>query len=68
LNRLEEELYRRYTSLHTACEDIGLDIALAETPNLTQCAHCGIWERTGRLVRDLDNDVICTICVRFVGL
>ena len=68
MNVLELELYRRYTSLKAACEEIGLDLAEAETPNLTQCAHCGIWEKSGRLVRDLDDDLICTMCVRFFGL
>ena len=34
--------------------------------HIDQCTHCGVWSK--QLVPDLDDNPICPICVKLIGL
>lgn len=64
VNRLE----RTRDTLAQACEELDLDYesVAAMDFGLNMCTHCGIWSK--RLILDLDDNPICSVCRDIAGL
>ena len=68
--RLAKILNKTRKSLTQTCYDLGIDIDEVEDHILVsiidQCSHCNIWSQ--QLIKDLDDNPICPVCVRLTGL
>ena len=67
--KLVKELQGTKRKLSEVCEDLGIDyeeLLEAGEFGIEQCTHCNTWST--RLVRDLDDNLICRYCVELVGL
>lgn len=64
VNRLE----RTRHSLAQVCDELDLDYesVVAMDLGINQCTHCGIWSK--RLILDLDDNPICSVCRDIAGL
>jgi hypothetical protein len=67
--RLAKHLTKTRKTIYQACEDIGLDVDSVDYYDFDkyckQCTHCDIWGTNH--VQDLDDNPICTLCLRLVG-
>ena len=67
--RLAKVLNKTRKSTQT-CYELGIDIDDIEDHLLVevidQCSHCNIWSQ--QLVKDLDSNPVCPVCVRLTGL
>ena len=68
ISELVQALDHTRVPLNKACEELDLDYTAIIHMNLgiDQCTHCGIWSR--RLILDLDQNPICTVCRDIAGL
>jgi len=68
--RLAKVLNKTRKSLTQTCYDLGIDIDEVEDYILVsiidQCSHCSIWSQ--QLIKDLDDNPVCPVCVRLTGL
>jgi hypothetical protein len=68
--RLAKVLNKTRKSLTQTCYDLGIDIDEVEDYILVsiidQCSHCNIWSQ--QLIKDLDDNPVCPVCVRLTGL
>jgi len=67
---LTKHLNKTHKSLYQVCKDLGIDMDALDVQELSkhidQCTHCGVWSK--QLVPDLDDNPICPICVKLIGL
>jgi hypothetical protein len=68
--RLAKVLNKTRKSLTQTCYDLGIDVNEIEdhilVSTIDQCSHCNIWSQ--QLIKDLDDNPICPVCVRLTGL
>lgn len=68
--RLAKILNKTRKSLTQTCYELGIDVDTIEDHILVsivdQCSHCNIWSQ--QLVKDLDDNPVCPVCVRLTGL
>jgi hypothetical protein len=68
--RLAKVLNKTRKSLTQTCHELGIDVDDIEDHVLVevidQCSHCNIWSQ--QLVKDLDYNPVCPVCVRLTGL
>jgi len=67
---LTKHLNKTHKPLYQVCKDLGIDMDSLDVQELSkhidQCTHCGVWSK--QLVPDLDDNPICPICVKLIGL
>ena len=67
---LTKHLNKTHKPLYQVCNELGIDIDSLDVQELSkhidQCTHCGVWSK--QLVPDLDDNPICPICVKLIGL
>jgi uncharacterized protein (UPF0212 family) len=68
INTLVDRLERTRVPLREVCEELDLDYDNVVNMELgiSQCTHCGIWSK--RLILDLDENPICSVCRDIAGL
>lgn len=68
LSELVKRLERTRVPLKQVCEELDLDYESLVNMDIgiAQCTHCSIWSR--RLILDLDQNPICSICRDIAGL
>jgi hypothetical protein len=68
INTLVERLERTRVPLREVCEELDLDYDNVVNMELgiSQCTHCNIWSK--RLILDLDENPICSVCRDIAGL
>jgi hypothetical protein len=68
--RLAKILNKTRKSLTQTCYELGIDIDEIEdyilVSTIDQCSHCNIWSQ--QLIKDLDDNPVCPVCVRLTGL
>ena len=68
--RLAKVLNKTRKSLTQTCYELEIDIDDIEDYILVelidQCSHCNIWSQ--QLIKDLDDNPVCPVCVRLTGL
>lgn len=67
---LTKHLNKTHKPLYQVCKDLDIDMDSLDVQELSkhidQCTHCGVWSK--QLVPDLDDNPICPICVKLIGL
>ena len=67
---LTKHLNKTHKPLYQVCNELGIDMDSLDVQELSkhidQCTHCGVWSK--QLVPDLDDNPICPICVKLIGL
>jgi hypothetical protein len=68
INTLVKRLERTRVPLREVCEELDLDYDSIVNMELgiDQCTHCNIWSK--RLILDLDQNPICSVCRDIAGL
>ena len=68
INTLVERLERTRVPLREVCEELDLDYDNVVNMELgiSQSKHCNIWSK--RLILDLDENPICSVCRDIAGL
>jgi hypothetical protein len=68
--RLVKRLSNTRKTLFEICKEYDIDLEEVDIDVLQtyidQCSHCNIWST--KLVPDLDDNPICPLCVRLVGM
>jgi hypothetical protein len=68
--QLVNNLHKTHKNLLQVCQELGVDINEVDLATLTkqidQCTHCNVWSK--HLVPDLDDNPICSYCVKLIGL
>jgi hypothetical protein len=68
--KLKTHLNKTHKSLYQVCRELDIDLDSLDVSELTkhidQCTHCGVW--SSNLVPDLDDNPICSYCVKLIGL
>lgn len=67
MNDLEVGLYRSHKTIREVCRELNLDFEEVYVNNLSECTDCGIWLKHRELQPDLDDNPICSHCMRFNG-
>ncbi len=68
INTLVKRLERTRVPLRKVCEELNLDYDSIVNMDIgiAQCTHCNIWSK--RLILDLDQNPICSVCRDIAGL
>jgi hypothetical protein len=68
INTLVKRLERTRVPLREVCEELNLDYDSIVNMDIgiAQCTHCNIWSK--RLILDLDQNPICSVCRDIAGL
>jgi hypothetical protein len=68
INTLVKRLERTRVPLREVCEELDLDYDSIVNMDIgiDQCTHCNIWSK--RLILDLDQNPICSVCKDIAGL
>ena len=67
MNSLEKELYRTRKTLFQVCQELGLDLDEALTPDIQECSNCSQWLLHRELKPDLDKYPVCKNCMIWYG-
>ena len=68
LSELVKRLERTRVPLKKVCNELDLDYEsiLEMDIGIEQCTHCSIWSK--RLILDLDQNPICSVCTDIAGM
>mgnify|MGYP006280420581 CR=1 FL=1 len=68
LSELVKRLERTRVPLKEVCDllDLDYDSIVNMEIGIDQCTHCNIWSK--RLILDLDNNPICSVCRDIAGM
>jgi hypothetical protein len=68
LSELVKRLERTRVPLKKVCDELDLDYEsiLEMDIGIEQCTHCNIWSK--RLILDLDQNPICSVCRDIAGM
>lgn len=68
MNKVESVLYKTRKTLREACEEAGVDFSEAWLQDVQECSNCSIWLKLKEMTPDYDNNLCCSLCLRFYGM